>query len=125
MADDQQQPAPPAGGGTPSRGATPGQAPGTPTAPAEAPNVLVQAEPAAEGGALSADEQRQLGELLDKRDQAAAGDDAAELKVESPHSSMLHSNVLITSDWTTVPGHLVPAIETAAAAAGVTLSRKE
>lgn len=122
MADDTaqpQQPAPPAGGGSPSRGAAPAQ-------PAEAQNVLVTAEAKPDDGpGLTADEESELARLQAKAAGVTAGAEAVELKVEPPHSAMYHANVVVGTEFTPVNPALVPALETAAAAAGVTLTRKE
>jgi hypothetical protein len=91
-----------------------------PVPPNDAPTVPVSAP-----SELSPDEERQLGDLLDRRDRAAASGDVVELKVEPPHSEMVSpSGHRIGSDWTTVPARAESRIMSAAADAGVTITRK-
>ena len=133
MADDAKTP--PAGGGSQSRGATPGQDPGQTTQPVESANLLVPSErPPLEvqqqrqddDGDFTAGDEAELVRLQAKAQRAAAGPGGTvEVKVEGPHSEMRYGGTVVGSDWTEVPETAVAGLETAAAGAGVKLTRKE
>jgi len=73
---------------------------------------------------LSADEQVELGELLAKRDEATAGANAVQLRVEPPHSAITYGGLTVTTEPTTVPGDLAAGIVSAAGEAGVTITQE-
>ena len=75
-------------------------------------------------GPLSADEERQLGKLLERRAAAQRGEHV-QLKVEEPHTSLTFGGVTVTTDPTPVPAARVPDFMQAAAEAGVTVTRQE
>jgi hypothetical protein len=93
-------------------------APGPPAAAEQA------AEPAAEGG-LTADEERQLGELQARRDAASSGPPPVRIKVEAPHSAMTFGGVTVGTEFQDVPARLAADMHEAAIAAGVTLTQEE
>lgn len=62
-------------------------------------------------------------ELAEARAEAS-GQDTVRMKVEPPHESFSHANVTVRSDFAPVPAQLVPALMTAAADAGVTLTQE-
>jgi hypothetical protein len=94
------------------------------------PKVLpggTPADAAAEGSQpdqLTPEEERQLGDLLDKREKARNAADTVRLKVEGPHTEMIFGGTSIGTDWTDVPASQVSHIMNAAAGAGVTISRE-
>jgi len=98
-------------------GQQPAQAPGP--APPAAPSPE---SPTAEG--LSVSEQTELGQLLAKRDAAAAGAGASSLKVEPPHSAFSYGGVTVASEFTDVPALMAAAVVEAAAEAGVTITQE-
>lgn len=55
---------------------------------------------------------------------AAGVTDTATLRVEAPHESITYGGITIGREPATVPASRVPALETAAANAGVTLIRE-
>lgn len=114
-------PASPAPGG----GAAPAKAQqGAQPAGAQAPaSVLKQpGQPGRDG--LTADEERQLGELMDKRDRAAAGG-VVRLRVTSGHESVSYGGVTVGQDFTEVPEHLVAGLTEGAANAGVEIEQDQ
>lgn len=94
--------------------APPPAAPGPPAAPAPEP-----------AGPLTPAEEIELGELIIRRDEAEAGADAQQMKVEPPHASISYGGVTVGTEYTTVPGHMVAGIATAADEAGVTITIQE
>lgn len=90
---------------------------------AEAPNVIKDVPSQPDSG-LSPDEERQLGELLAKRDKAG-GVATVRLRVEGAHQSIRVGHTEVGRDWTEVPEHMVTALEQGAADAGVTLTQEE
>ena len=119
---------PPAASPAPGGGATPPKAQqGAQPAGAQAPpNVVAQQAPPGEPGneGLTPDEERQLGELLDKRDRAGT-DTVVRLRVEGDHSSVQVGHVVVGTDWTDVPEHLVAAVTEGAELAGVQVTQEE
>jgi hypothetical protein len=104
-----------------------------PAAPAPAaqqqappPAAPAQEEPRVAGKTgLTTDQQVQLGELVAARDAAAVAAGAVQMTVEEPHAAFTYGGVTVTTDPTTVPASIVPAIVQAAAEAGVTLTQQE
>jgi hypothetical protein len=96
---------------TPGRGGLPGLGENLPS---------VQAEP----DGLTADEERQLGQLL-ARQTAAAGAGSVAMKVEEPHSELHFGGVTLSREWSNVPAHIAGALAEAAERAGVKLSQQE
>jgi hypothetical protein len=77
-------------------------------------------------GGLTADEDARLAELQAKRDAALVAEGAAVmLKVESPHESLTHGGVTVTTEYTSVPAGMAAAIMTAAGEAGVKITQQE
>jgi hypothetical protein len=97
-----------------------------PKKPAEAKNVLKD-DPKPETGesGLTADEERQLGELQARRDAAAAKADVTRFKVEAPHSELRFGGVSVGREFTPVPTNMIAPLAEAAANAGVTLTQEE
>jgi hypothetical protein len=89
------------------------------------PDSKQQAQPAAGAAAasLTAAEEAKLGDLLAKRD-AAAGQETARMRVTGPHASLHYGGLTITTEYTDVPVHMVAAMTTAAAEAGVQLEQE-
>lgn len=114
----------PGGGATPPR-AQQGAQPAGAQAP---PNVIKQDVPAPSDeprkDGLNADEERQLGELIDKRDRAAA-DVRVRLRVTSGHESVSYGGVTVGKDFTEVPEHLVAGLTEGAANAGVDIEQDQ
>ncbi len=54
-----------------------------------------------------------------------SGQATVRLKVEGPHSGIIHNGVWIGTDWTEVPAHAVPAIMEGAVNSGVSLVQEE
>lgn len=117
---------PPAASPAPGGGATPAKAQqGAQPAGAQAPaNVLQQPADGSDRDGLSADEERQLGELLEKRDRAAAGGNVR-LRVTSGHESVSYGGVTVGQDFTEVPEHLVAGLTEGAANAGVEIEQDQ
>jgi hypothetical protein len=117
-------PASPAPGG----GAAPAKAQqGAQPAGAQAPpSVLVQTPASDEPGrdGLSPNEERQLGELLDKRDRSVPGG-TVRLKVTSGHESVSYGGLTVGKDFTDVPEHLVAGLTEGAAVAGVEITQDQ
>jgi hypothetical protein len=116
-------PASPAPGG----GAAPDKAQqGAQPAGAQAPpNVIKPPEPEPERkGDLSADEERQLGELMERRDRAAASS-SVRLRVTSGHQSVSYGGVTVGRDYTEVPEHAVAGLIEGAANAGVDIEQDQ
>lgn len=93
--------------------------------PAEAKNILPEApaEPAGSSG-LTADEESQLGKLLEKRN-TAAREGGVRMRVEPPHSELHYGSFVIGREYVTVPDHLVAGFSSAAADAGVELTQEQ
>ena len=115
------------GGGMPA--AAPA-APGSTPQPRQPENLVAQAQErsaAAEhtdDDGLTPDEERQLGDLLAKRDKAAAAD-TVRLRVEGVHESVQVGHVVVGRDWTEVPVSMVAALTEGAAEAGVQVTQDE
>ena len=98
------------------------------------PNILAQGQQVqagqeaqrdgSDGKGLSADEERQLGELLEKRAQAA-GPAPVRLKVDSDHESVTYGGVTVGHEFTEVPAHAVAGLVEGAAAAGVKITQDQ
>jgi hypothetical protein len=73
---------------------------------------------------LTPDEERQLGELLDKRNKTAAGG-TVRLRVEGDHESVQVGHVVVGRDWTDVPVAMVAALTEGAADAGVKITQDQ
>jgi hypothetical protein len=74
---------------------------------------------------LSADEERQLADLIGKRDRAAARAGGIRLKVEEPHESLTYGGVTVGREFSEVPAHIAAQFTQAAAEAGVTVTQQE
>ena len=100
--------------------------PETPAAAApERPQAAQAPAPATpRTGRLSAAEEAELGQLLARRDAAAAGADPASLKVEPPHQSFTFGGVTVASEYTSVPASMAAAVTGAAAEAGVKITQE-
>ena len=113
------------GGGMPATApATPGKA-----APQDPQNLVAQAQERSaaaqtDEGGLSPDEERQLGDLLAKRDKTAAAS-TVRLRVEGDHESVQVGHVVVGREWTEVPVQLVSSITEGAAEAGVQVTQDE
>ena len=88
-----------------------------------------QPAPAANGGeqetdGLTAEEEAQLGELLAKRDAAAAAAGGVRMKVEGDHQSLSYGGLTVGSEFTDVPASMVGPMTTAAAESGVQLTQE-
>src|SRR5580704_6557281 len=104
------------GGGMPAAApAAPGKA-----APQDPPNLVAQAQErsaAAEStddDGLTPAEERQLGDLLAKRDKTAAAR-TVRLRVEGEHESVQVGHVVVGREWTEVPVQLVSSVTEGAA----------
>lgn len=118
---------PPAASPAPGGGATPAKdQKGAQPAGAQAPANVVAQQP--DGGqdreGLDADEERQLGELLAKRDRAAASG-SVRLKVTSNHESVSYGGLTVGQEFTEVPTHLVAGFVEGAADAGVEITQDQ
>jgi hypothetical protein len=113
----------PGGGMSPPEGPQPGE-----KTPVEAANILASPpapEPAAApSGKLSADEELQLAELQARARAQSAGEDTVRLKVEEPHSAMVHGGITIGREFTDVPAFMSGPLFEAAANAGVKLTQE-
>jgi hypothetical protein len=114
------------GGGMPAAApAAPGKA-----APQDPPNLVAQAQErsaAAEStddDGLTPAEERQLGDLLAKRDKSAAAR-TVRLRVEGEHESVQVGHVVVGREWTEVPVQLVSSVTEGAAEAGVQVTQDE
>ena len=94
---------------TPSAGQDP---PAGPAQPAHGPADL---------SAEAAELEQRLAEVRAK----ASGQDTVRVKVEEPHSGLIHNGLYVGTDWTDVPVHALPAMMEGAANAGVTLTQEE
>jgi hypothetical protein len=54
-----------------------------------------------------------------------SGQATVRLRVEGPHSGIIHNGVWVGTDWTEVPAHAVPAIMEGAVNSGVSLVQEE
>lgn len=129
-------PAPAPAPGPAAASAAPGG--GMPAAPAQGrvqpqdpPNLVAQgqermADAAEDSGqdGLTPGEERQLGELIAKRDAAAAGG-TVRLRVEGGHESVQVGHVVVGREWTDVPASMVSALTEGAADAGVQVTQDE
>lgn len=90
------------------------------------PAVATSPAPDAVDGSdkLTADEERELGRLLEKRAAAESAGNVVNLKVEEPHIEMTFAGVTVSRDWTPVPAGIANHFVNAAADAGVTLTRE-
>jgi hypothetical protein len=91
---------------------------------AAAQPASVPSEPDDAGG-LTPDEERQLGELTRKRDEAAAAPGSVRMRVEGEHAEMTFGGITIGREYTTVPPHMAGPLSTAAADAGVKLTQED
>jgi hypothetical protein len=73
---------------------------------------------------LSAKAARLEEELASVRAQSHEGE-TVRLKVEGPHSAVIHNGIYVGEEWTEVPAHAAPAIMEGAADSGVTLIQEE
>ena len=104
------------------------------TEPAKAPAATApaqQAAPAADApknkpatGPLSAAEQAQLSTLLTRQAATTGTGDPIRMKVTGDHSALMYGGLTIGTEFVTVPAHMVAAVTTAAAEAGVTLDQE-
>jgi hypothetical protein len=104
--------------------AAPGKA-----APQDPQNLVAQAQERSaaaqtDDDGLSPDEERQLGDLLAKRDKTAAAR-TVRLRVEGNHESVQVGHVVVGREWTEVPVQLVSSITEGAAEAGVQVTQDE
>lgn len=115
----------PGGGATPP-GAQQGAQPAGAQAPANIAAQAPQPRPAEDHGpeALTPDEETRLGELLAKRDKAAAGG-TVRMRVEGGHESIQVGHAVVSRDWTDVPVTMVAALTEGAADAGVTITQDD
>lgn len=79
----------------------------------------VEGDQASTTGGLSADEERQLGRLLARREAASGAGEIVRMRVEGPHESLTHAGITVGREWTEVPAGLSSALTTAAEDAGV------
>lgn len=77
--------------------------------------------PAEDLSARAADLEAELAKVRSK----ASGVETVRLRVEEPHSGLVHNGLYVGSDWTEVPAHVVPDIMEGAANSGVTLIQEE
>lgn len=123
-------PASPGGGTPPTVEQAPAQTGKGQAKPVDPPNLLaqgqaVQAERSdGDSKGLSADEERQLGELLEKRDRGT-GPAPVRLRVNSDHESVTYGGFTIGRDYTEVPQHLVAGLTEGAANAGVDIEQDQ
>lgn len=73
---------------------------------------------------LSAQAARLEDQLAEVRAKAAA-QDTVRVRVEGPHSGLIHNGLYVGTEWTEVPVHALPAMMEGAANAGVTLTQEE
>lgn len=75
-------------------------------------------------GKLTADEERQLGELMERQRVAAMAGPTMRLKVEPPHESFEFGGIKVGSEFTEVSERAGVAIMNAAVPAGVTITQE-
>jgi hypothetical protein len=98
--------------------------PAAPAAKQEAP-AGPPAVPAAAGppAPLTPDEERQLGELIAKRD-AATMHTGVRVRITSAHSELRYGGTTVTHDWSMVPVVAIGPLESAAYDAGVDIEQE-
>ncbi len=71
------------------------------------------------------DRAAQLEDELAEVRREASGQPTVRLKVEGPHSALVHNGITVGSDWTEVPADAAPAIMEGAVNSGVSLVQEE
>ena len=113
---------------TPSAGQQPpptaARPPDAPVQPGDKSMDEMQVKPDESGEDLSA-RAAQLEEELASVRARASGQETVRVKVEGPHSGIIHNGLYVGNDWTDVPVHALPAMMEGAANSGVTLTQEE